>query len=146
MAKKVPVTSVTPAIKVKATSKAKQASTRKLVGAIATATPIGRGIKAASMAVKAASKITPEARALKAAQGKSLASPIKKAVANKNAKERLVAKNMASANIKVLKANPKEAYAKSAKAAEDMKARDIKFAKKSPNTYDKKTMKNIKSK
>jgi hypothetical protein len=35
MAKKVQVTSVTPAIKVKATSKAKQASTRKLVGAIA---------------------------------------------------------------------------------------------------------------
>ena len=78
---------------------------------------------------KAAAKAN--ARGLKAAQGKSLASPIKKAAAKKNAKERLVAKNMASANIKVFKANPKEAYAKSAKAANDMKARDIKFAKKS---------------
>ncbi len=87
-----------------------------------------------------------EKRAINAARGKSLASPIKKAVAKKNAKERLVAKNMASANIKVFKANPKEAYAKSAKVAEDMKARDIKFAKKLPNTYDLKTMKNVKLK
>ena len=102
------------------------------------------GNAAKKVATKAAVKAN--ARGLKAAQGKSLASPVKKAVAKKNAKERLVAKNMASSNIKVFKANPKEAYAKSAKAADDMKARDIKFAKKSSNTYDKKTMKNVKSK
>jgi hypothetical protein len=86
------------------------------------------------------------ARALKAAQGKSLASPVKKIEAKKNAKERLVAQNIAKANIKISKTNPKEAYAKSAKAADDMKARDIKFAKKLPNTYDTKTMKNVKLK
>ena len=53
MAKKVPVTSVTPAIKVKATSKAKQASTRKLVGAIASVTPIGKAAKVVGAAAKA---------------------------------------------------------------------------------------------
>jgi len=109
-------------------------------------TPVGRGVKVASMAVKAASKIAPEARALKAAQGKSLASPVKKAVAKKNAKERLVTQNLAKANIKAFKQNPKSAYANAAKIADDIKARDIKFAKKSPNTYDKKTMKNVKFK
>jgi hypothetical protein len=85
------------------------------------------------------------ARALKAAQGKSLASPIKKIEATKNAKERLVAKNIAKSNIKINKTNPKKAYGDAAKAAEDMKARDIKFAKKLPNTYNKKTMKNVKN-
>ena len=228
MAKKVSVTSVTPASKVKATSKAQQARTRNLVMGIATATPAGRAAKVAVTAAKAAkatkavnssrqagdyvvkgssakstipnagkadapylygkdaqissnvsiknatspsgkqsirggsaqimnqnarlsapvskAEAKANARGLKAAQGKSLASPVKKVTIAKNAKERLVAKNIASANIKVFKANPKEAYAKSAKAAEDMKARDIKFAKKSPNTYDKKTMKNVKLK
>jgi hypothetical protein len=87
-----------------------------------------------------------EAKALKAAQGKSLASPAKKIEANKNAKERLVAKNIAKANIKVNKENPKKAYGDAAKAAEAMKARDIKFAKNLPNTFDKKTMKNVKIK
>ena len=55
MAKKVSVTSVTPASKVKATSKAQQARTRNLVMGIATATPAGRAVKAAATAVKAGS-------------------------------------------------------------------------------------------
>jgi len=52
MAKKVPVTSVTPAIKTKAVSKAQQARTRALVMGIATATPVGRGAKAVATAAK----------------------------------------------------------------------------------------------
>lgn len=72
MAKKVPVTSVTPAIKVKATSKAKQASTRKMVGAIASVTPIGKAVKVAGAAAKAATKVNSakraNARGLKAAK------------------------------------------------------------------------------
>jgi hypothetical protein len=53
MAKKVQVTSVTPKATVKATSKAKQASTRKLVGAIASVTPVGKAAKIAGTAAKA---------------------------------------------------------------------------------------------
>jgi hypothetical protein len=63
MAKKVPVTSVTPAIKVKAKSKAQQASTRKMVGAIAAATPAGRVAKAVGTAAKAATKVNSAAKA-----------------------------------------------------------------------------------
>jgi hypothetical protein len=63
MAKKVPVTSVTPAIKVKAKSKAQQASTRKMVGAIAAVTPVGRVAKAVGTAAKAATKVNSAARA-----------------------------------------------------------------------------------
>ena len=55
MAKKVPVTSVTPASKVKATSKAQQARTRNLVMGIVTATPAGRAVKAAATVAKAGS-------------------------------------------------------------------------------------------
>ena len=57
MAKKVSVTSVTPAIKVKATSKAEQARTRNLVMGIASATPVGRVAKTAATAAKAAAKV-----------------------------------------------------------------------------------------
>jgi len=148
MAKKVPVTSVTPASKVKATSKAEQARTRNLVMGIASATPVGRAVKVAATAAKVAKAETAasaSARALKAAQGKSLASPVKKAVAKKNSKERLVAQNLAKSNIKVFKQNPKSAYSNAARTADDIKARDIKFSKKPlKNTYDKKTMKNVK--
>ena len=63
MAKKVSVTSVTPASKVKATSKAQQARTRGLVMGIATATPAGRVAKTAATAVKAATKVSSAARA-----------------------------------------------------------------------------------
>lgn len=57
MAKKVPVTSVTPASKVKATSKAQQARTRNLVMGIATATPAGKAVKAVASTGKAIRKI-----------------------------------------------------------------------------------------
>ena len=53
MAKKVQVTSVTPAIKTKAVSKAQQSRTRAIVMGIATATPVGRGAKAVATAAKA---------------------------------------------------------------------------------------------
>ena len=101
----------------------------------------GNAVKKAT--AKAAVKAN--ARGLKAAQGKSLASPVKKVAAKKNAKERLVTQNLAKANIKAFKQNPKSAYGNAAKVADDIKARDIKFAKKLPNTYNKKTMKNVKN-
>ena len=63
MAKKVPVTSVTPASKVKAVSKAQQARTRNLVMGIASATPVGRVAKTAATAAKAATKVSSAARA-----------------------------------------------------------------------------------
>lgn len=52
--KMVPVTSVTPASKVKAVSKAQQARTRNLVMGIASATPVGRVARGAATAGKAA--------------------------------------------------------------------------------------------
>lgn len=55
--KMVPVTSVTPASKVKAVSKAQQARTRNLVTGIASATPVGRVAKTAATAAKAISKV-----------------------------------------------------------------------------------------
>ena len=67
MAKKVPVTSVTPASKVKATSKAQQARTRGLVMGIATATPAGRVAKTAVTAAKAA-KVAKAAKATKSSR------------------------------------------------------------------------------
>jgi 2-oxoglutarate dehydrogenase complex dehydrogenase (E1) component-like enzyme len=57
MAKKVSVTSVTPASKVKATSKAQQARTRGLVMGIATATPAGKAVKAVASTGKTVRKI-----------------------------------------------------------------------------------------
>lgn len=53
--KTVPVTSVTPASKVKAVSKAQQARTRNLVMGIASATPVGRVARGAATVAKAAS-------------------------------------------------------------------------------------------
>jgi hypothetical protein len=103
-------------------------------------------IKKVTKAVTKSSEAKANARGLKAAQGKSLASPIKKIQAKKNSKERLVTQNLAKSNIKVFKQLPKYAYGNAAKTADDIKARDIKFAKKLPNTYDKKTMKNVKAK
>jgi len=64
MAKKVSVTSVTPAIKIKATSKASQARTRNLVMGIAAATPAGRVVKTAATAAK----VVKGAKAAKAAK------------------------------------------------------------------------------
>ena len=54
MAKNVPVTSVTPKSKVKASTEKEKTSTRKTVAAIASLTPVGRGVKTATTAVKAA--------------------------------------------------------------------------------------------
>jgi hypothetical protein len=70
MAKKVPVTSVTPASKVKATSKEQQARTRNLVMGIATATPAGKAVKAVASTGKVIRKI----------QGKQMVARTKKAV------------------------------------------------------------------
>ena len=74
--RKVPVTSVTPASKVKATSNAQQSRTRNLVMGIATATPVGRAAKAAGTAAKAISSTRKSStlakkydNALKAASG-----------------------------------------------------------------------------
>jgi len=65
MAKKVPVTSVTPASKVKATSKAQQSRTRNLVMGIAAATPAGRVAKAGATAAKAVSSASKAKKSVK---------------------------------------------------------------------------------
>jgi hypothetical protein len=57
MAKNVPVTSVTPKIKVKASTPKEQASTRKTIATIAALVPAGRAAKTATTAVKAAARI-----------------------------------------------------------------------------------------
>jgi len=57
MAKYVPVTSVTPASKVKASSKKEQASTRKTIGMIASLVPAGKAIKAVASTGKAVRKV-----------------------------------------------------------------------------------------
>jgi hypothetical protein len=95
MAKKVPVTSVTPASKVKATSKAQQARTRNLVMGIATATPAGRAVKAAATVAKAGSV---------AKRTKIMANAAKKIETNKVAKT--IAKKPES-SVKVIKAQGK---------------------------------------
>ena len=61
--RKVPVTSVTPASKVKATSNAQQSRTRNLVMGIAAATPVGRAAKVATTAIKAGTKTASVAKA-----------------------------------------------------------------------------------
>jgi hypothetical protein len=86
MAKKVQVTSVTPKATVKATSKAKQASTRKLVGNIAAATMVGaavrdiallaKGVKAGRNAISS-TKAAEAARLAKAAKEKPYAKTYK---------------------------------------------------------------------
>lgn len=63
--KMVPVTSVTPASKVQAVSKAQQARTRALVMGIASATPVGRAAKVAATAAKASIKKKVYADAIK---------------------------------------------------------------------------------
>ena len=101
MAKKVPVTSVTPAIKVKATSKAKQASTRKMVGAIAAATPAGRVAKAVGTAAKAATKVNSAARA----NARGLKAANKPTRASKSNEVKMVNK-LAETNKKMGQKNP----------------------------------------
>ena len=81
-------------------------------------TPAGRGVKAASMAVKAASKVGSTARALKAAQGPSLAKGAAKTAASSGKYERNIANITAKANMKK-GLSRKEAYAKSAKTMDN---------------------------
>ena len=107
MAKKVPVTSVTPASKVKAVSKEQQTRTRNLVIGIASMTPVGRVAKTAATAAKAATKVNSAARAntraLKAAN-KDVAIKYKKGYNESNysgrneSKPKQVAKNKSRAN------------------------------------------------
>jgi hypothetical protein len=101
MAKKVPVTSVTPAIKVKATSKAKQANTRKMVGAIAAATPAGRVAKAVGTAAKAATKVNSAAKA----NARGLKAANKPTRASKSNEVKMVNK-LAETNKKMGQKNP----------------------------------------
>ena len=63
--RKVPVTSVTPASKVKATSKAQQSRTRNLVMGIAAATPVGRVAKVGATAAKTVSSATKAKKVVK---------------------------------------------------------------------------------
>ena len=93
MAKKVPVTSVTPASKVKATSKAQQARARKLVGAIAAATPVGQTVKTATTIAKlakTAKAVKVAEKAKQAAKTEKIASNSVKAKAGMTAKERAI--------------------------------------------------------
>lgn len=62
--RKVPVTSVTPASKVTAVSKAQQARTRNLVMGIASVTPVGRVAKGAATAAKVVSRSTKTGKAI----------------------------------------------------------------------------------
>lgn len=84
--------------------------------------PVGKPMKAAKAvkAISAARKAKDSARALKAAQGKSLASPLKKAVAKKNVSERKAVKTLATAN-KQLGQNSKSAYKNAAKTMDKIK-------------------------
>lgn len=69
--KTIPVTSVTPASKVKAVSKAQQARTRNLVMGIASATPVGRAAKVIAGSTKIAKARKAEKTAKKIATVKS---------------------------------------------------------------------------
>jgi hypothetical protein len=64
-ARKVSVTSVTPASKVKATPKAQQSRTRNLVMGIAAATPVGRAAKAGATVAKAVSSTSKAKKVVK---------------------------------------------------------------------------------
>jgi hypothetical protein len=101
MAKKVPVTSVTPAIKVKAKSKASQARTRNLVMGIAAATPAGRVAKAVGTAAKAATKVNSAAKA----NARGLKAANKPTRASKSNEVKMVNK-LAETNKKMGQKNP----------------------------------------
>ena len=94
-------------------------------------TPAGRGVKAASMAVKAikAGKTGASARALKAAQGPSLAKGAKKLQTTSGSVERRITKNQAETNM-ILGSSRKEAFAKAAQKFDTENAKDIAMSKK----------------
>jgi hypothetical protein len=77
--RKVPVTSVTPASKVTAVSKAQQARTRNLVMGIASVTPVGRVAKGAATAANVVSRSTKTGKAIKKT-ARTLAEPSKASV------------------------------------------------------------------
>jgi hypothetical protein len=129
MAKKVSVTSVTPASKVKATSKAQQARTRGLVMGIATATPAGRAVKAAATVAKAGSASRATAKGLKAAQGASLAKGAAKTAAGSGKYERDITKITAESSMKK-GLSKKESYAKAAKTMDARRSIGIEESKK----------------
>jgi len=134
MAKKVPVTSVTPASKVKAVSKEQQTRTRNLVIGIASMTPVGRVAKTAATAAKAATKVNSAARAntraLKAAN-KDVAIKYKKGYNESNysgrneSKPKQVAKNKSRVN------NPKAPMTQPSSYKEATSAYNV-FLKKNP--------------
>jgi D-mannonate dehydratase len=79
--RKVPVTSVTPASKVKATSKAQQSRTRNFViGVAVAATPIGRVVKTASTASKMAKTADARRKFNAATERRILDNQVKKSV------------------------------------------------------------------
>ena len=129
MAKKVPVTSVTPASKVKAVSKAQQARTRNLVMGIASATPVGRAVKAAATVAKAGSAARATARGLKAAQGPSLAKGAAKTAASSGKYERNITNITAKANMQK-GLSKKESYTKAAKTMDARKSMSVDESKK----------------
>jgi hypothetical protein len=84
--KKVPVTSVTPKATTAKASKKTMTGTRKVVGALAAATPIGRGVKVASSATKSARATAANRRGLRAANSPGRRTPNSASVAADNAK------------------------------------------------------------
>jgi hypothetical protein len=91
-------------------------------------TPAGRVVKAAATASKAA-KAGSSARALKAAQGPSLAKKAKKIDASSGAYERAIVKMKAQDNM-ILGDSKKVAYGKAAKASDAARVKDIAESKK----------------
>ncbi len=98
MAKKVPVTSVTPASKVKAVSKEQQARTRNLVMGIATATPAGRAVKAAATVAKAAKTAKVASAAQKKAYKEKVTIPAKRVVKEAKKELKIESKALKAAN------------------------------------------------
>jgi hypothetical protein len=83
--KKVPVTSVTPKATTAKASQKTMTGARKVVGAAAAATPVGRGVKTASSAVKSARATAANRRGLKAANSAGRKTPNSARVARDNA-------------------------------------------------------------
>jgi len=119
-ARKVSVTSVTPASKVKATSKAQQSRTRNLVMGIAAATPVGRVAKVASVAAKplaAAARNAAGKKVVSATMGKAAAEKYATAAAKRTAQRTQTASDLK--NTKTL-ATPSKASVKVKPAAKQV--------------------------
>jgi hypothetical protein len=92
--KKVPVTSVTPRATTAKASQKTMTGARKVVGAAAAATPVGRGVKVASSAVKSARATAANRRGLQAANAPGRASANTAQVAKDNAEVRKLVNEM----------------------------------------------------